>query len=296
MVIKNPKNQYYVIQKVKSSRDFDVLHCRLLDTEDTATYDLLRIKNREKMPYLIEIFTEQADYQTFYDLFECFSAYGQFFIAFVHNDSQSLKNKLESEQCILRERLEIGKNLIEKVILYSMPDFLQADILNIDNILVSPDLTVSFSYNISSLENIKEADFSKIIENFIPVMEKLFLREIEKQESADILKFIETCHEYHFRDMLEFYQEYKKLYDVILSRSEEGFIKPNTILFRIWNKIKEEFVKWKGRIIKIILLILLIAMIKVIFTEETKSGTDFSKIGTVEIGMEADTTGDADAE
>lgn len=288
MIIKNFNNQYYVIEKRKSTSDFDILYCKLIDDDSGKEkyFDLIKIKNREKMKYLIQAFTEKESNYTFYDLYECFSKNGFFYIAFIHVKGQSLREKLSSERCTLRERLEIGKNIMERAILLSMPLFLQNEVMNPDNIIVSSDLSISFSYEISSLPNSSEMKFDLIMDNLTSVMEFLFSVEIERNESEDIKKFIETCNEYNFKDFLEFFQEYTRFYDVIISQDAGGFIKPNTLLFRIWKKIKHFFVKAKGILIKIVLLILIIFMLKTIFATEEKQGTDFKRIGTVDIEKE----------
>lgn len=288
MIIKNLNNQYYVIEKKKANKDFDILYCRLMnsDTNKGRTVDLIKIKNREKMPFLIETFTEKDNTATFYDMYECFSKNGFFYIVFEHSDSPSLREKLSQEHCSLRERLEIGKNLLEKAILLAMPEFLQAEIMNPDNILVSNDITVSFSYEISTLSKEENTGFEMIMANVTVVMEALFATELERNESEDIRKFIETCNEYRFRDFMEFYQEYSRFYDVITTQDAGGFIKPNTLIFKIWDKVKSIFVKSKGIVVKIVILILIIYMVQAIFATEKKQGTDFNMIGTVEIEKE----------
>lgn len=291
MVIKNLSNQYYVVEKKKSTKDFDVLHCRLMseDTNSDKTYDLIKIKNREKMPYLIQMFTEKESNQTFFDMYDCFSKNGVFYIAFEHCNNPSLREKLKSERCILRERLEIGKNVLERAILLAMPDFLQAQVMNPDNVLVGSDTSAAFSYVISSISDAENGNFDMVMSSVAELMEFLFAPEIEKEESEDIKKFIETCYEYRFKDMLEFYQEYSKFYDVVCKQAAGGFIKPNTLLFRIWNKIKIIFVKSKKWILRIIVIILVIFLLKTILEPEKKSGTKFDRIGTVEIESTEDT-------
>lgn len=290
MIIKNFNNQYYVIEKRKATADFDILFCKLIDDHSGQEkyFDLIRIKNRKKMQYFMRIFTEKESNYTFSDMYDYFSKNGFFYIAFMHTKSQSLREKLNSERCILRERLEIGKNILERAILLSMPAFLQNEITNPDNILVASDLSVSFSYEISSIPESPQVEFDVIMEKLTNVMEFLFSVEIEKNESDDINKFIETCNEYKFKDFMEFFQEYSKFYDVILNKDTGGFIKPNTLLFRIWKKMKYYFVKIKGILIKIVLLILIIFALKAIFATEKKEAVDFTDIGTVKIGIEKD--------
>ena len=288
MVIKNLTSQYYVIEKKKSNKDFDILYCRLMDSGGNKTFDMLRIKNRERIPFLIQTFTESENNQTFYDLHDCFSKNGCFYIVFVHSDSISLKEKLERENCILRERLEIGKNLLEKLIILAMPEFLQAEVMNPEKVLVASDLTVSFSYEIDSVNGIEGMDFQMVMAGIAQVMEVLFEKELTNRESEDIEKFIKLCHEYHFCDIMEFFQEYTKFYEVVSKQWEGGYISPHTFLFRIWEKIKKGFLIGRKWFFKIILIILVVFMIKYILTEDKKSGTDFSQIGTVQIGAEED--------
>lgn len=290
MIIKNLKNQYYVIQKLKSHKDFDILHCRILESKENTTYDVVKIKNRQLMPHLIEVFTEELDNQTFYDLFECFSKSGMFYIVFKHGEGISLEDKLMNEHCTLRERLEIGKNILERIILLAMPDFLLYEILNSNNTYIEKDLTISFSYQIKTLDYTDQLEFSKIMKKVTELMELLFHDEIERKESEDIGHFIEMCNEYNFTGFLEFYQEYIKFYDVICKQSDGGFIKPNTLLFRIWEKTKKVFHKTKKYFIAALFVILFIILVKSLFTEENKTGTDFDKIGSVKIGNIEETT------
>lgn len=291
MVIRNLKHKYYVIENIDRMDNFHILRCELIDEEaeperspsKTSHYDLLEIADEEMMPALVQELTQPNAYQTFQDLFEYFSSDGKFYLAMVHRDASSLRSKLGEEQCSLRERLEIGKNLAERIILLGMPDFLQSAVLHEEQILVAGDLTVSFSYLIDELTFAEEIEFSVLIRQMTAVLEQLFKKEIANKESKDILAFMETCRDYEFKDWLEFYQEYSKLYDAVLTQSEQGFIKPNTFLFVLWEKIKKIFNKLKGIVIKIILLLLFIFMMKSILEKPEPSGVDFLRIGTVEI-------------
>ena len=83
MTIQTLKHQYYVLQKVRETKEFEQFLCREEnETGEKLLFDIFQIKERELVVKLIMALMEQTKNRAFEDFYECFSRDGELFLVF----------------------------------------------------------------------------------------------------------------------------------------------------------------------------------------------------------------------
>jgi hypothetical protein len=297
MVISTLKHNYRVIHKLYEDQEFETLLCYEegrpgrqnnpsgADQGSQRRYRILKLKNKELTYQLVSFFMELMSRTSFTDYYECFSKDGFLHLVFWNSDDPALKDKLEHERCELKERLEIGKKLLERILLMDMPDFILYDALADNGVTVSPAMDLSFNYQLTSLRRYASLGVSDVKQRLLAIFTRLFDYELRKEASVDIEDFITELREEEYKNYFEIYKKYEALYEKLSTGDLIRRIKPNTFLFRLWNRIKG-----LGKYVKpavSILLLLLIAgyLIYTIFHKKVDAAAvfNFERIGTVAI-------------
>ena len=281
MTIQTLKHQYYILQKVRKTEQFEQFLCE--DTEDKSgqMYDIFRFGQRELVVKLIIVFMDLKKNKAFEDFRECFSKDGELCLVFTHSKESSLVEKLEKEVCILKERIAMGRNLLERILLLDMPDMLVYDILQGERICVAASLDVSFQYSLDQIEDFESVTIKRIQDRMADVFSILFERELRLEASTDISDFIKNLRDGVYKEYLEIYQAYSQLSDKL---NQEGLvIRPNTFWFRVWEKTKAVFKRMKPIFVAALILVLALYLIYSILNpaKTTQEAFNFQKIGTL---------------
>lgn len=281
MVIQNLKHEYEIIQKVLETDTIEYLLCKETGKE---LLDMIRIKERSLTVKLIVPFSEQMSNVSFKDFRECFSYEGDLVLVFNHVEAKTMYKKLDEEECVLKERLEIGKNLFSKIILLNMPDFLLYEALYPDNVMVKATMDVEFAYIPYEIAEFEAHGFDEVCDSLADLMSKLFKREIDLKIGTKIEDFVKNLDEHLYNDYLEIFHDYQELMEWYLDENNQ--LKPNTFWFKLWEKIKLVAKKIKPWLVVIIIFILLGYVLYLMFRPVNKpieDKYDYIRIGNVEI-------------
>ncbi|MCD8038027.1 MAG: hypothetical protein LUE96_02935 [Lachnospiraceae bacterium] len=229
------------------------------------------------------IFTEQMSNAAFEDFFECFSKDGNLYLVFLHREAVSLSDKLSEESCLLKERLTVGRNLLERIVLLNMPDMLVYDVLDSDRIQVTPALDVFFLYSFQEIGILETITIGDVCKRMADTFAMLFEREISLEIDKEIPEFLEKLRACAYADYYEVYQVYLKLEEHLIQSG--GTLKPNTFLFRLWEKVKWIFGKARPVLMTLAVLILAGWLIYSIMNPEASNDEKyvFQRIGTLNI-------------
>lgn len=283
MTIQTLKHQYEILQKLRTTEQVEQFLCtEESENSEKCFYDVFKIKQRNQIVKLILPFTEQMNNVTFEDYRECFSKDGALYVVFLHKEAVPLRQKLQKEACSLQERLQIGRKILERILLLNIPDMMTYDALDADRIQVTPALDIFFLYQLEEVEQFSEFTFASTKSRFIALFELLFERELSLDISEKIPDFLDYIKE-ECTGYAELYQTYIRLMER-LEKPEEA-LKPNTLWFRLWTRIKRLAGKLKSAFAVIIVILVAGYLIYSIFNPAPPKTEQFcfQRIGTLTI-------------
>lgn len=291
MKIQTLKHEYYILQKVWKTKNIEFFYCKdESQPEGKQYFNILRVKERELTLKLIVIFTEQMKHTAFEDFFECFSKDGELYLVFFHKDAQKLSEKLEKEECVLKERLEIGKKLLEKILLLDMPEFILYEVLREDSLLITSALDICFYYELKEIEFYETVTKKAVDARLAATFQKLFEFELIQESCEEIPDFLERVLDGKYGTFMQLYQEYVKMAERLLEKGK--LLRPNTIWFRIWEKIKKFWKKLKP----ILFTSLIVLFFGFLFyslmhpKQSAENRFDFKQIGSRTISSDSEET------
>lgn len=259
--------------------------CKEINDKSPVLYRVVRIINRELTYKLITFFMEQKNNIAFVDYYDCFSKDGNLYLVFSNNEYQPFMNKLKQEDCVLKERLEIGKRILERVLLLNIPTILLYDVLSEGSIGVSDSLEIAFDYNLVSIPLFDKVQMKDVQERFHVLFNHLFAHELLTMASDDIMNFIKRLSEVEVQNCFEIYQNYEALYEKLSNTETLQSIKPNTRAFRSW-----EFIKKIGKVIKPLFMLAILGLIIgylvysiIQLNTDVTEVINYQKIGTITI-------------
>lgn len=283
MIIENLKHQYFVIFKKEETADYISMVCRQLIENDSRRFQVYCIKNTDQIKYLLPIFLDTSDKKQLDDFYEIFSKNGFLYLVFICEEGTKITELLEQESYSLTERLDMGKRILEKILLMDIPKFLLYPVLKNTAIFFDQNYDVSFSYSIDGILKDKAKLNEEIILELARIFEQIFVNEISLRKSASIELFVDGLKQEPHKGLFSVFQEYTRLCDK-LREKKEIHMRPNTFWFRVWDKIKQLFPIINKIILTGIALLLggylLYTLLKPKIPEEY---VVFDRIGTLEI-------------
>ena len=279
MIIYTYGHEYTVTSVQKSTDKYDCYICG--DSTNGGFCRILSLKDKTVFPELVGWLSKTVDPSVFTDYKEHFIFEDTLCIVMKYTQGVSLANKSDTEAMSLKERLELGRRILERTVLLDIPDYFLEKCFDAHNIIVSPDLTVSFNYPIEDITEQRECAPMKKAEMFL---RQLFANEIERKVPDELIKFFGEMPGLAGSNMIELYSKYYMMMNSVIER-EAGDEEPKSIWYRIWNRIKKIWAKLK----KVLMLLLLAAAVfYLVFTIQTsgpskKRQTTFESIGTLTI-------------
>jgi len=221
-----------------SGIDADVFVCRDLWEETEREYLLIAVKNQDVIYRCAPFFTEQSENPSFKDFVECFSSGGMLFIVFTHYNKPRFDEIFSQETYFLRERLEIGKSLLSRMVLQNMPTGIQFEALQNRNLLLDSSLQIYFNYALGKIPSCRETSLNKVQLELGRIFRLLLQRELATKVAEEIKLFLEDLERGNFKDYLEIYEAYDHLYLLLKRLQEKGELQPKSTPFRVWEWIK----------------------------------------------------------
>ena len=268
----------YPISSVKETNDtYDCYICR--NMTDGGFCRVMSIKDKTYFPGLVSWLTETVNKDTFTDYVEHFNFNGALCIVMKYTQGLTLSDKLATESLSVKERAEIGRKILEKIVLQEIPDYFLSKCISPDCIIVSPDLTINFNYPIDDITGSRQCDPMDGIDK---VLRLLFARELERKVPEAVVRFFGKLPELLELTVIEIYSEY---HDMLadLAENPETDEEPRSIWYRLWDNFKKVW-----RVLKkiIMLALVVLAAVYLIMTiDGVKSSSNrkanFDRIGTV---------------
>ena len=279
MIIRTFEHNYPVIGVKENTDLYDVYICR--DTDGRGLCRIMSIKERRLFPELVNWLAATVHGNAFTDYREHFIYNDCLCIVMKYSQGLILGAKLSTESVPLKERLELGRKLLEKAVLQDIPDYFLAKSFVPEQIIISSDLSVSFNYPIDDIITDRNQDGKKNIEE---ILRLIFAPELERKVPDELVAFFKKLPDLISQRLIDLYSEYYLLMSKI-ENYDEFSEQPKTKWYKIWEKIKKVFSVLK----KIVIILLILASIAyLIYTiidpwKNTNSNGHFKTIGTVEI-------------
>ena len=279
MIIRTFEHEYPVIGIKESTEKYDTFICR--DVSGGGLCRIMSIKDSTLFADLVSRLTDTVNKEAFTDYREHFIYDGRLCIVMRYTQGVTLESKLSTESVPLKERLELGRRLLERVVLQDIPDYFLAKCFVPGQIIVAPDLSVSFNY---PLEDIITDSGQNGRRNIINVFNRLFDHELRRKVPDILMDFLKRLPALTEQRMIDVYGEYY----VLMGRLEgynESDEQPGTFWFRLWDKIKKVF----GVLKKILIFLLIAASVAYLIyviadpRKNDASNGHFKTIGTVTI-------------
>lgn len=283
MNIKTIDRNLYVIQVMNKSTDYEYMLCTDLLEEKSNEYEVLKVMNYSMVYKIMPMLNTQLKNKKFSDLVDCFSQDNVFYAMFKHYEEPLLFDKLDDKYSTL-ERSEIVKNIIEKIVMLSMPYSMQTDILNGNSITISDTLEVHFKYNLKEISNYDSLDFKTLQGSLSRVVEAILHSECESGNYSLLTEYCKTLNLQGYTQPIELYSKYVAVYNQLKETTADN-TKPNKWLV-FWDRIKHILKLVKPCILCLIVfsaLAYLIYMVLGYNDKDTSQYGTYKTIGTLNI-------------
>lgn len=235
LVIKALDKEFEVIHVIDKSSGYRILQC--CDTKERQIYTVLHFKENEMIKKLLPLFYLLGDNGLCEDYQGCFSSEEGLFCVFCKRKGIPLNVWLEEEPD-LDKRVQIGKKLLEKLILWKIPDFMICQLIDKRKILIREE-DIEFDYD-WSFELIEPYNMTLINQRMKALLEYLFHHEISHSVSPALMRLIKDLEKDVPEDFFAIYEAYNSLYDDMaedvdryLSRFERAKVKVQSFIQKV---------------------------------------------------------------
>lgn len=211
MVIQALNEDFDVIHIKQISEEYAVLQCRIFGKQED--YTVLHFKKAETVKRLLPLFYSLQENIEFEDFKGCFSREEELYIVFRKRQGISLAEQLAGKTLSLEQRIRIGKQILEKLLLWRLPDFIICQLLDVTRILIR-DNNVEFAYDwdVSMEEN---PSMTMVNQRMAELLMTLFQEEAEHAISSRLMKLLDDLQQDVPADFFAIYEAYSGLYDVM---------------------------------------------------------------------------------
>jgi len=284
LLIQTYEHGYKVISHILTNDLGEIYIGRDISAGQECT--ILRIKDKAIIPELMVYMNTSINRETFVDYLEHFVFESDLYIVLKYYRGVSLEEKLNNEYCLLRERMMIGKKILDGIVLLDMPLYFLKNCLTGKRIIVKPGFDVSFNYVPEDIRDYAAADDKAVLERFGAIINMLFADELEKKSAPPINQFYSGLKKEQYFDIIDLYKQYAQMCREVELIPEEEIRKPKSKWFRLWERAKK-ILKVLKRILGAMLLIF--AVIYLAYTIDESINPTINKtnhfefIGTLEV-------------
>ena len=295
MIIRNLAKKYMVTQEYMSGENVHQYLCYETSEPKNRRYCVVCQEISSVNGDEIRFLMEQLNNESFTDLVDFFTGDGYLYILLNYYGGNSIRQKLSSEKCGISERLEIVRNLLERILILNMPYYFFNSAMSIDFIKVTNSYEIYFTYGCLNISEFDSVGFQDGAKSMADVIEYVFSEEIRLRSMPELFAFIYDLRHGALKSYLDFYERYWNIYQIYFGKSQED-LTPKSFKFKLWDFIKKvgSFLK---KLIKPALLLLavgyLIMSIAGLFAQPGVN-ENFKTIGTVNVES-SDTHEDAEA-
>lgn len=282
MLIETYHETYAVMQHSYAGLQMDIYVCRR--RSDQRLYTVIRIRNKKVTAKIIEFISVQKNSTKFSDLTDQFVFQEDLHVVFQYAEGIPLDKKLE-QQCTLEERMEIGRKLLERLILLELPEYFQCQCLQPEAIIVSDSGQVGFRYTLRDAEKYKTYTKTQALACLYRILRLLFVPELQRNVLDPMADFLKQLQVQEITDAMEQYRLYCEACEEIKKIPKEELGMTKNFWYRLWNLVKSVRGRIKKAMLTLIFIGVFVYMVYSIFMAFRIKGyvRHFEYIGTMEI-------------
>jgi len=204
-------NEYFEVIHVKQvEQDYEILQC--LAENGGERYTMLHFMDEQYVRKLLSPFFALMDNHMFEDYKGCFTNGNDLYLVFYKRKGIPLAELLQENTLSAEQRLQIGKHILEKILLWNLPEFMICQLLcDMGQILVTGKEAV-FDYEWRQQIRL-EADMGLVNESMAAFIKQLFHREIEYGIGYGLTELTTFLEEGKTEDVFAVYEAYCRLLD-----------------------------------------------------------------------------------
>lgn len=216
MIIQALNEEFEIVHIEQTREEYRVLYCRTPKQEE---YRILHFIQPGMIKKLLPLFDSLRSNTAYEDYRGCFSKQEELFAVFYKRKGDSLIRLLSAQDTTLEQRIFIGKKLLEKILLWKLPDFLIVQLLAADRILICQD-EVHFAYDWDITLDDK-SDMTTVNRRMVQLLHVLFQEEIENSVSVGLMELLDYLEKDMPEDFFAIYEAYSRLYDTMPQEAKE---------------------------------------------------------------------------
>lgn len=208
---------FEVIHIKQTEQEYEILQCRSGDKKEE--YTVLHFMNEEYVKKLLQPFFSLMDNHMYEDYKGCFTKENDLYLVFYRRKGMPLTELLQEKVLSAEQKIAIGKHVLEKILLWNLPDFMVCQLLCIDRILIDGE-EVLFHYEWQQ-QVLLEVDMKLVNEKAAAFIKQLFQREIEHFAAHGIEELAAYFGEGKAEDVFAIYESYCSFLEGISVREKE---------------------------------------------------------------------------
>lgn len=282
MIIRIEETSYLVLGTVPEDGLCQYV-CKKQDGTE-GEYRAVRVPSALVSGELIQYLMEQVHKESFHEFVDYATDAEGLYVIMDCGRGILLSQRMKTERMSLRERLETGRRILERLVISDFPDyFIHAAVLP-DAVRLTPAMDVSFAFHLGDLDHFAEYDFGKAQEALAVLMETLFEKELSIQSFPDMSQLIRKLRAAEKENLLEVYEEYSGIDALWRTRNEEH-LENRSWPFRIWGWMKSlgRILKKLAAVFLVCLAVLYLVLSVQAFFREPEPGVVYERIGDLEI-------------
>lgn len=290
MQIQTLNRSYEVLQRMESMEETELLIVRDNNRPELGKCMIAVLKKEENIHAFIPFCEEQRENFPFDDFLDYFPRDGCLYMVFKYYEYSSLKKRIEAGTP-RKERLELVRSLLQRMVFLRLPVYLQTEALTEQNLLCDESGTVYFNFFLRNPDTLNTVCQGDVWDKLYVILKQIFAEEISDRSTPALETLITRLERKRYRNFLELLQEYEPLCRELLEKDEKKEIKPQSFGFRLWERLKKWMQKLKYVLMIAVLGVILWYLIDTIRNPEYQDGEklDFQSIGTLEIVTNAGT-------
>lgn len=255
MIIQTLGKKYVVVKCYFSNSHMAHFLCREETSGERCC--VITIKDKEWIENTMGFLMKTAENLAFVDFQFCFSSEEFVHLVFSYAAGATLQEKMTREASSLEERMIIGKNLLERLMMLKMPDYFMQDCLKPESIVIQSDLDIFFQYELHNIAEYHKVQFSHVCVQLCKVFEFVFQKELKKKQIPLLKNFLTQLRKGTWADLMGIYTEYMQICEKIKKMTPEELAQPKTWAFLSWDRVW----RYAGVVKKFLAVLLVLAAV-----------------------------------
>lgn len=283
MVIHIQGNDYLILYTISRSQELEQYQCRRVDGPDGHMYRAVRIASSAVFAEMIEYLMDLTHNKSFYDFVDYATTAGAVVILLDCGEGRPLASLLREESIPLPERLQMGKKLLERLLISDFPPYFIHAAMDPGRVKMNAAMDFFFDFDLSDFPDFKGADPVSALRQAADVLEALFLPEVKRKALPDLDRLLYGMRRGEYAELLPVYRKMGAIAGLVRGKEEE--LESGSFLFRLWDRLKAlgRFLLGAGKAAVVLVFAAYLALSIYHFMQPEPEGRVYEQIGDLQI-------------